>query len=43
MYRVECQFDLEVCGSVNVEVTQNGVAVTAFRNGQEAVISPSAP
>jgi beta-lactamase superfamily II metal-dependent hydrolase len=36
-------FDLEVCGSVNVEVTQNGVAVTAFRNGQEAVISPSAP
>ncbi len=36
-------FDLEVCGSVNVAVTQNGVAVTAFRNGQEALISPSAP
>jgi len=34
-------FDLEVCGSVNIGVTPSGVKMKAFRNGQEAVITPA--
>lgn len=34
-------FDLEVCGSVNIGVTPSGMKVKAFRNGQEAVITPA--
>jgi beta-lactamase superfamily II metal-dependent hydrolase len=32
--------DLEVSGSVNIGVTQTGAEVTAFRSGQEIIITP---
>ncbi len=34
-------FDLEVSGSVNIGVTQAGAEVSAFRIGQEIIITPS--